>query len=77
MPQEGVAVTLYAANVKRVRRVVVGAGGIFTVPFGYKPLRCSAWQVRAVGTKSGIVWLRRPRIACASPDVRGTSVVRS
>ena len=68
MPQENVVVTLLAPNVKRVRRAVVGAGGTFAVPFGYAPLRCSAWQVRAVGTKSGIVWLRRPRILCASPD---------
>lgn len=71
-PQEQVVLTLLAPNVRRVRRVVVGPGGTFTVPFGYKPARCAAWQVRAVGTTSGTVVLRRHRVSCASPDVRNT-----
>ena len=65
VPGERVSLTLLAPGGKRIRHAVATAAGTFAVSFGYVPPRCSAWQVRAIGTKSGTVWLRRPRIDCA------------
>lgn len=69
VPKEVVTLTLYSANVVRATKTVASVRGTFTAHFVYPPSRCPFWRIKAIGKRSGTVWLRGPMIECASLDL--------
>lgn len=71
-PGERVTVTVYAGASRVVRRVANVAGG-FSVRFPISQPRCTAWLVRAVGSRSGPVLYRSPLGQCDPPVSAGSA----
>ncbi len=68
VPREVVTLTLYTASVARTTKTAASVRGTFTARFVYAPSRCPIWRIKAIGKRSGTVWLRSPILECASAD---------
>ena len=69
---ERVTVTLIGGD-RRTLRIRVSANGRFTARFAFAQPRCTAWIVRAVGSRSGRVSYRSPLAQCDPPASAGSA----
>ncbi len=68
-PREVVALIFYTENTSRTTKTVASVRGTFAAHFVYAPPRCPFWRIKAIGKRSGTVWLRSPVIECAPSDL--------
>lgn len=72
VPGERVTVTLIS-GARRMLKTRAGADGRFTVRFALAQPRCTAWIVRATGSRSGPVFYRSPSGRCDPPTAAGSA----
>ena len=72
VPGEHVTVTLIGGD-RRALRVRASAEGRFMAHFAFAQPRCTAWLVRAVGSRSGRVTYRSPLGQCNPPAAAGSA----
>ncbi len=71
-PWEHVTVTVYA-GASGIVKVVASQRGRFKARFPFAQPRCTAWLVRAVGSRSGRVTYRSPLGQCNPPVAAGSA----
>ena len=69
---ERVTVTLIGGD-RRTLRILASASGRFAARFAFAQPRCTAWLVRAVGSRSGPVLYRSPLGQCDPPVSAGSA----